>query len=77
MIRTVNQDVAVQTGTSAHLGTRGGRSRLLGAVDGGKVAGRQIGAAVDLSAVVAAMTLLAQVRRARLQQRRDGIAERT
>src|SRR5450756_1504869 len=76
MIRTVNHHVAIQAGTTAHLNTWDGRSWLLSTIDRGHVAARQIGAAVDLIAMVTAVTLLAEPRRARLQQRRVGRAVR-
>src|SRR5450759_1824823 len=69
MIRPMDQHMAVQAGTSARLNTRSGRSRLLETIGRRHVAARQIGAAVDLIAMVTAVTLLAQPRRARLQQR--------
>src|SRR5450759_2839394 len=76
MVRPMDQHMAVQAGATAHLNARGGRSRLLGTIDGRHVAARQIGAAVDLIAMVTAVTLLTKPRRARLQQRCVGRAVR-
>src|SRR5450759_2971786 len=55
MIRPMDQHMAVQAGTSARLNTRSGRSRLLETIGRRHVAARQIGAAVDLIAMVTAV----------------------
>src|SRR5450759_1881441 len=72
MIRTMNQHMAVEAGARVHLRARGGGSRLLYAVDGRHVAAGEVGAAVDLIAVVTAVALLAQPGRASLEERRVG-----
>src|SRR5450759_877106 len=70
MIRTMNQHMAVEAGARVHLRARGGGSRLLDAVSGRHVAAGEVGAAVDLIAVVTAVALLAQPGRASLEERR-------
>src|SRR5579864_3678818 len=69
MIRSVHEDVTIETRARARLDARRRGPGLLQAVDRGDVAGREVRAAVDLCAVVAAVTLLAQPRRARLEER--------
>src|SRR4029079_5080936 len=67
MIRTVNQDVAVETGSRRQLRSRGGRAGLLGAVGSRDTRAGQIRTAVDLGAVVATMAVLAEPGDSRLE----------
>src|SRR6476620_3670263 len=76
MVGAMDEDVTVEARAGRELRARRRRGHLLLPVDRRHIATGEVGAAVDLCGVVAGVALLAQIGRARLEQRRQGRAVR-